>query len=148
MENILTVINNLSREQAIEAASIVANNIPATPTVTEQEYRNEFGDPSTHVDNIEELSRIILINAADNPEYSELVEAAISDTGKRQFVLGGSELIALGIIAVAVIRILRNPPTKKRIKIKKRNGDLVEIENEYNNDTGFLSDIFGKSGKN
>lgn len=142
-------VEALSREQVIEAASTLSNIITGgkedenAVMLAKQIEKN----PTEHIEEIEELSRLILINAAETDEYKDLVQQAIESAGQKQFILGGAEIIALAVIGVAALKIILNPVKNKITKIKNKDGSVKETREEHDSDTGFLSSVFGWLGK-
>lgn len=145
-KSLLNQIQSLTRPQVLEAANSFANLITAELVDQETESIADMikDNPARHLDEVEELSRILLINASEDDEYKELVKEVVDNVGKKQAVLGGTEIIALALIGVAALRIIKNPKKKEEITVKKPDGSLVEIKKEYDNDTSFLGAVFAK----
>jgi hypothetical protein len=144
MNKILEQIRLLSRDQAIEAAIFVSNTINEE---NKDEGAQEVADvvkekPFEYLEDVENLSRLILVNAAEDDEYIELVRNAIENTGKKALILGGAEIVALAFAGVGALRIIMNPVKKKTKKVKKADGSTEEITEEHDTDLGFLSPLF------
>lgn len=111
-------INKLGREQLIEAAGFVCRSLvgdevvdetaPALQAIAEQPYR--------HLPDVESMSRLILISVASTPEGEKEVRDAIAGVGRRQFVLGGTEIVALAALGVVALKII---VTRGRGKINR-----------------------------
>src|SRR6201989_3029633 len=101
----------LNRAQVIEAATTFSNIItegePDTASATVA--TTVQADPTAHIEEVEALFRIILLNAADNPEYAPIVADVIDGAGQKQFILGGLEIVALAVVGVAALKIILNP---------------------------------------
>lgn len=144
MNNIIQQVQNISSSTAIEAAKIVASSIAEEPLMNEIEFEKEFGDPLSHINEMDQFARLILINAAEKPEYEYLVQQAIANSGRKQLVLGGMEIIALAAIGLAALRIIVNPVTKRVIKSTDKDGNKIVYEEHRNNDTDFLAKLIAK----
>ena len=112
--------------------------------MNEDEFEHEFGDPLTHINEIDHLARLLLINAAEQPQYADLVQAAIVNSGKKQLILGGTEIVALSVLGIAALKIIFNPMASEEIEYTNKDGVKVKVKRVYNSDTGFINKIFAK----
>lgn len=55
--------------------------------------------------------------------------------------MGGAEIVALAVVAVAALKIILNPPTEESIEIRDAKGNKTKINKKFNSDTGFLPSI-------
>jgi len=144
MEDTLQKIQHLSRSHALEAAKYVASIIADEAILPTSEIADILGDLSEHTDEVEDLSRVILINAALQPQYTEIVETAIDNTGKKKLILGGAEIVALAAIVLAALKILVNPKSSEEFEYSDKEGKKVKHKVNYNNDTGFVTKVLAK----
>jgi hypothetical protein len=105
IHNLAERILELDRAVAFEAAQLLASDLGGDPDPeAEQPESPILADPLAHQDDIDDLSRVLLLTAADvDPEA---VERALDGAQRRQFVLGGTELVILGLLALEGLRIL------------------------------------------
>lgn len=104
---LIEAINKLERDQALEAArflcqalvgdEVADENIPELQAIVER--------PFFHLPDVESLARLTLLSAASSPEGAEEVRRAIEGVGRKQFILGGGEIVALAAIAVVALNI-------------------------------------------
>jgi len=143
MEQVIEQINSLNREQVIEAATFVSNIItdgaedPEAVQLTSPVKESPF----QYISDIESLARIILINAADKKEYKDLVQQAIDNSGQKNLILGGTEIVALAVVGLAALKIIVNPKTEET-EIKNSDGKTVKVTKYGGSDTGFLDSLF------
>ncbi|HSH77299.1 MAG TPA: hypothetical protein VLA19_02065 [Herpetosiphonaceae bacterium] len=102
-------IQQLTREQALEAAGFLADAIPeeGRPDVAAQpEFQQIADQPYQHLEEVEQVARLLLLAAATTEEYRDDVQAAIAGTGQKQVILGGMEIVALATIALGALHVL------------------------------------------
>jgi hypothetical protein len=97
-------ILSLDRAAAFEAAQLLAADLGADIDDAQPPDDPILSDPLGHQDDIEDLSRILLAAAAEVD--ADAVSRALDGAGRRQFVLGGLELVVLGTIALEGLRIV------------------------------------------
>lgn len=107
MNELVTSINELSREQALEAARYlsaslgvstdnVARERAALEPLTQQPYANAA--------DIEALARLLLLTAAAEPDYQIAVQKAVDGAGVKQFILGGAEIVIISSLALCALQ--------------------------------------------
>ena len=137
-------INQLNRAQVIEAATTFSNIITEGQPDPSSESLAAIvqADPSAHLADADSLSRMILLNAADDASYAPIVSDVLDSVGQKQFILGGMEIVALAVVGVAALKIILNPVKKKTSTIKRADGSEEKIEEVHDSSTGFLADVF------
>jgi hypothetical protein len=84
--------------------------------------------PYQNLPEIEQLARLTLMAAALTPEYENTVRKAVEGAGKKQFILGGAEIVALAIVALAALGRTYN---SEMIVIEEKGGKTTTtIRNE------------------
>ena len=133
MKNLNEEINALSREQVIEAATFFNRAIIHSAEAGEAENKaleNLTLMPSSYIAELEELSRVILLAAASMPEFEEDLHKAILGTGKKLFILGGTEIVILAAFALMALQIIvtkgKAEETEKK-EIISKDGKVVKI---------------------
>lgn len=137
-------IAQLSAAEMIEAATFVANIILIDgdiDTAAQIESLSGRSDYVQYTEDFQDVAKLVLYNAADNEAYAGIVERAIANTGKKNLVLGGAELIALGVIGLAALKILKNPVKKEKITHIDKDGATIASEKEYDSSIPFLADV-------
>jgi hypothetical protein len=127
-------IHSLTRDQALEAARFVAKSLagdePADANIPELKAISE--EPYRHLPDVEVLARLVLLSTAVTPEGAAQVEQAIAGAQRKQFILGGAEIVMLAALAVVALKIVVTKgkgKTTRRIKIRMVDGEpVVEIE--------------------
>ncbi len=147
MEKIENRIGEMRTEELIEATQMVANQIinGADTSNIETELEKVLANPATHIAEVEEFCRVFLFEAADSETYRQIVIDAINNTGKKNFVMSGMEIVLLAAVIVAGIRVIRNPPTK--VTEIKEKGKIFR-ETTYNPDSSFMDkmmDLFKRN---
>ena len=134
-------ILKLSREEALEAATALGRLLDANgtePPPGTVAFLNEVEDrPLAYTEEIEGLARVLLLEAAADPELSDDVEEILDATGRTAFIFGGAEIVALAGLAVIALHTILSKGRKreKRSKYKLdesgRPIELVIEEVEY-----------------
>lgn len=109
MSDLPKQIENLTREEALEAAQHLAMKISQgqAPGAREEEVLRPFTQhPYANIEEIEQLSRLLLLTAANVDGYEDAVKVAIEGTGRKQFILGGAEIVALATIGLIALHVL------------------------------------------
>lgn len=137
MNELPNLIENLSREEALEAAQYLALRISEgqSPGVREESLLKPIIEkPYENIQEIEQLSRLVLLTAAANPENEEVVRSAIAGAGRKQIILGGSEIIALatlGLLALNLLLTKGKSSERQTIKIEEKDGkNTFMVENQ------------------
>jgi hypothetical protein len=106
---LITRIQALTREEAMEAALALAQELEAS-----EEPHGEAGRfvqavktaPLQHIEETEELARVLLVAAAADEDFAPTVREILDAIGTRAFILGGLEIVALAGLGVAALHIL------------------------------------------
>jgi hypothetical protein len=109
MNEIVSKIEQMSREEAFEAVGFIGAYI--APKASEEGLAQQSLDqllkqPYANIVELEQLARVTLIGAALTPEYEEVTRKAIEGAGQKHFILGGVEIVALSIVALAVLHVI------------------------------------------
>lgn len=108
-QNLITRINALTREEAMEAALALGDELN-----TDEELQGEVRRfveeveqaPLQYIEETEELARILLVAAADDNELAPTVRKILDAVGEKAFIFGGLEIIALAELVVAGLQIV------------------------------------------
>jgi hypothetical protein len=97
-------IEILDEATAVEAARLLAAELGARPAtgVTGQDVIDR---PLEHRKDIADLSRLLLLVAATDPETRPLVVDSLAGAGRKQLVLGGAELLVLAPLALGALQV-------------------------------------------
>ena len=139
-------INELDRDQAIEAARFISKSIAgdAQANKDDEALGTIVNDPYGHLPDVESLARLVLISASFTSEGKLEVERAIAGVGRKQFVLGGAEIVALaalGVVALKIIVTKGQGRKERRMIIRDDDGkNYVEIE-EIDEPISITSDL-------
>lgn len=109
MSDLATRIEELTREEAIEAAGYLSESLGASAgkaveertalqPLTEQPYAN--------LADIEGLARLLLLTAAADPDHEEAARKAVEGAGGKQFIFGGAEIVALSSLALYALQLI------------------------------------------
>jgi hypothetical protein len=131
MNQLVNQIESLSREEALEAAQHLGLLISEGRQAGEREeelLRDITNHPYANIEEIEQLSRILLLTAATLDGYEEAVRSAIDGAGRKQLILGGTEIVALAAIGLVALHILMTKGKSAEdevINIKEEDGKTV-----------------------
>ncbi len=109
MNGLFTEIEGLTREEAFEATQYLALKVAEGQSAGEREkqFLKPFLDhPYANIEEIEQLSRLVLLTAAATDGYEEAVKSAIEGAGRKQLVLGGPEIVAIATIGLFALHTL------------------------------------------
>jgi hypothetical protein len=126
MTELAARIENLDRAAVYEAAQLLAADLGADPDAVPSQDAI-LADPLAHQGELEELCRILLALELDNDPPA--VAEAIDGAGHKQLVLGGAELIILGVLVLGGLQIvLSRGKTSEEVEttILERNADGKE----------------------
>jgi hypothetical protein len=130
-------IEQLSREQALEAAGFVADAITEEnpPQIGAEEALKSITDePYQNLEEIEQMARLLLMEAATIKEYQGYVQSAVEGAGKKQIILGGAEIVALAVISLGALHVILTKGKTyegRTTKIIEEDGKtVVEIKEE------------------
>lgn len=88
---------------ALEAAQFLAADLGATSDIVLPD-NPVTSDPLAHQQDFVDLAKLLLLIVSDSD--ADAVEAAVENTGERQFVLGGTELIGLAILLISGLQVV------------------------------------------
>lgn len=132
-------INKLTRDQALEAAGFISDVITEgdEPNIdAESKLKSITDEPYKNLEEIEQMARLLLMKAAMLEEYRNDVKSAIEGAGKKQFILGGTEIVALAAISLCALHVVLSKAksyegkTTKIYKDKETGETVVEIKEE------------------
>jgi hypothetical protein len=109
MSNLIQKIEKLSREQALEASGFVSEALVMNTEGGDTEktvLKPLIDKPYQNIEEIEQLSRLVLISAALTPEYENTVRKAVEGAGKKSFIMGGAEIVTLAVIALGALHVI------------------------------------------
>lgn len=115
-------IQQLDRATALEAAQFLAADLGGTTELALPD--NEItSDPLAHQEDFENLAKLLLLITSDVDPGA--VEIAIDNTGERQFVLGGAELIMLAVLAISGLQVVfsRGRTSEESVTVEERDAD-------------------------
>lgn len=146
MNTLIQRIQMLSTNDAIEAARFFSDSIKAKPeNLSELELKTLYpANAYAHLKLLEDISRIILINAAAIPEYESTVEKSIDSAGRKNFILGDAEMISLSVILLGALKIILNPVTEESFEYTDKEGKRVKHVKKHSSDISSLTKIFDK----
>src|SRR3954462_8952808 len=109
MSSLTDDINGLSREAALEAVGYLGKSLGVSSDLDPKE--NELLAPLTqqpyaNIADIEQLARLTLLAAASDPTWEASVRKAVEGAGKKQFILGGTEIVAMSAIALYALQVI------------------------------------------
>lgn len=102
MTELAVRIENLDRAAVYEAAQLLAADLGADPDAVPSQDAI-LADPLAHQGELEELCRVLLALALDSDPQA--VADAVDGAGHKQLVLGGAELIILGVLVLGGLQI-------------------------------------------
>jgi hypothetical protein len=104
---LIDAIGKLERDQALEAARFLCQALVGDEVADESapELEAIVERPFFYLPEVETLARLVLLSAAASPEGADEVRKAIDGVGRKQFILGGGEIVALAAIAVVALNI-------------------------------------------
>lgn len=139
MNDLEKQINDLTREETLEAAQYLATKISGVhaPGERERELLQPFTDqPYANIEEIEQLARVLLLTAVNEDGYQDSVKVAIEGAGRKQLILGGAEIVALagiGLIALHILMTKGKSAEEEAITIEEKDGrTTVSIKRKTN----------------
>ncbi|MFF5575681.1 hypothetical protein [Streptomyces luteogriseus] len=103
MTDLDTRIKELDRGLAYEAAQLLAAELGADPDAQPIDHE-VLTNPMTHQQDLEDLAKVLLLVTAEIDQ--DAVARAIEGAGHKQLILGGAELVILGILVVGGIQVI------------------------------------------
>jgi hypothetical protein len=136
-EELIQRIQDLTREEAMEAA-LALEDLPRESPAEEPELAAEAqvflaeleAEPFAGVEDVEELARAALIVAGLDSCYRPAIEDILSRVGNKAFIFGGAEIVAAGIVAVALVQAVltkgkRSEEDRTEISFDERGGTRI-----------------------
>lgn len=120
----------LSREQAIEAVLVLQDELSIDESAGDALIETWKPSPYEHINDVEDLARVTLLAYAADDATAGVVGDIVDAVGQKNFVFGGSEIIAVGAIALAALQIVlsKGKTSSKRTVKRSTNGDKETIE--------------------
>jgi hypothetical protein len=147
---LITRIQALTREEAMEAALALAQELETgeEPQGEARRFVQAVNTaPLQHVEEIEELARIILVAAAADEDLAPTVREILDAIGTKAFILGGLEIVALASLAVAALHIIiskgRTRENKELTLEFDQNGNVKKMVIHGTTDYGIRADLKG-----
>jgi len=106
---LLARIDAASREEVLEAARFFSRKLAAdSPELasTQALAQGLARQPFAHMEGLELLCRALLAAGARDPELTPEVTRALDGAARKQFILGGTEIVALAVIAVIALKVV------------------------------------------
>jgi hypothetical protein len=111
--DLISRIRLLSREEAMEAGLALGEDLiesadqSAPLTAASASFvASVEASPLEHIEDVEELARVMLVAAAADPEFGPVVGEILDAVGRKAFLLGGSEIVALAAVAVSALHVV------------------------------------------
>jgi hypothetical protein len=128
MNDLIQRIQELSREEALEAAGFVGKELTSasSPSETEKDLLKPLTiQPYQNIEELEQLARLMLITGASMPEFQETIRKAVEGAGQKQFILGGAEIVVLSVLALGALHVIVSKGRESEeevIKIEEKDG--------------------------
>jgi hypothetical protein len=106
---LLARIDAATREEVLEAARFFSRKLAAgSPELapTQALAADQFRQPFAHVEGLEKICRALLAAGARDPALASEVTRALDGAGRKQFILGGAEIVALAVVAVIALKVV------------------------------------------
>ncbi|MEU9047144.1 MULTISPECIES: hypothetical protein [unclassified Kitasatospora] len=134
----------LNREEVFEAVLALGDLL--TEDTPEQEALSDLmaeveRNPYAMLPDVEDLARILLLTAAGTEEWRTPVTDAVGSAGRKAFVFGGLEIVAVGALAVAGLAVVlaRGKAEERTTMELDENGKLrYEREVVYTSGSGLV----------
>ncbi|MBD0692562.1 hypothetical protein [Streptomyces sp. CBMA123] len=132
--NLATRISGLSREEAFEAVLALDDLLPAD-TPQDEPARELLAQveqsPYGLLADVDDLARIMLSAAALTPECRPAAEEALDSVGRKAFVFGVTEIIAVGALVIAGLAlVLSKGKAEERTKLELDEDGKLRYESE------------------
>jgi len=133
MNDLVERIRNLSSEQALEAAQFLSKSVapqPANAPDATSALAPLIKQPYKNLPQIEQRARLLLLTAAVTSEYHEEARKAVDGAGKKQFILGGAEIVLLAMVGLGALQTILakgkvSETTKINVTPGKDGGDVT-----------------------
>lgn len=106
---LLARIDAANREEVLEAARFFSRKLAAgSPELapTQALAADLARQPFAHVEGLEKICRALLAAGAYDPALASEVTRALDGAGRKQFILGGAEIVALAVVAVIALKVV------------------------------------------
>ena len=121
-----------------DASTLESAELLATELIDELDISGIVRDtepPLVARNDIVAIGRVLLLLVAQDPESMDLVRDSVDNAGRKQFVIGGDDLIALGTLAVVSLQIWlsRGKKSEKRnltIEHRADGSEVLKINSE------------------
>jgi hypothetical protein len=126
MQPLIARIEALPPEQLVEAAQLLSMAMvdeSTDETAARAATAAIAAAPYAHVREVEELARLVLRAAAEDPQYAPLVQKALEGAGRKQVILGGAEIVALATIGLLALQTIIS-----KGKTRERQEEIVETD--------------------
>lgn len=150
---LLARIDAASREEVLEAARFLSRKLAAgSPELapTQELAANLARRPFAHVEGLEKICRALLAASAHDPALAPEVTRVLDGAGRKQFILGGAEIVALAVVAVIALKVVitggkGRTETKRRVVIHPDGRVDLSVEESERaiTITGDLAALFG-----
>lgn len=139
MRALVERVEGLTREEAIEAALALADEVAATDTAGTAEAARSFAEqveaaPYAHLPEIDNLARALLIATGSSDQWGPQTDEVIDGVGQKAFVFGATEIVALaalGVMALALVLSRGRSREKEKIELHEDGKLVYERETVY-----------------
>jgi hypothetical protein len=148
-DELIERIASLTREEAMEAALALDDALRQDTSEPGSPYVAEVNDkPYEHLAEIEDLSRLVLVAAASQPESRADLEEALDAVGQRAFIFGGAEIVALAGLGVFVFSIIKSRGIASEEEEVEIHEDKVVVRRKtvYVAGSGVMGKLLGRGG--
>jgi hypothetical protein len=132
MDPLFDRISALTREEAMEAAVALQDSFGNTTDGDTEYVADVKPSPNAHLSEVEDLARMVLLTGAVDPSLRPSVEGAVDAVGRRAFIFGGAEIVALATPGVFLFTSLQSggkASEKEQNEIKPDGTITVSKEN-------------------
>jgi hypothetical protein len=130
MNELMEKVLSLSREEAIEAVLVLKEKLAIDESRGAELIETWTASPYQHIADIEDLARVTLLAYAADEKNALVVVEIVNGVGRKNFVFGGAEIVAVGAIALAALHIVLSDgktAQKRTVKVT-RDGDKETVE--------------------
>jgi hypothetical protein len=114
-DELVEKIKNLPDEVALEAGQLFTMELGIVSADDLGALGDDplLADPQQHVDELAELARVLLLSAATDEVDRDAAARSVDGAGRKQFILGGAEIVLLAGLLVTAYRAHRTGGKKK-----------------------------------
>ena len=133
MNDLISKIEGLTREQALEASGFLSRQLAQDSGAGEAEREllaPLTAQPYRNIEEIEQLARVVLMSAALTPEYEEAVRKAVEGAGRKQYIFSGGEIVTLAAICLYALQVVitkGKTGEKETIRLKDKDGKTSTV---------------------